>query len=59
MYDGYIERSLELIQEANVDILDIETNHRKDIPATELENFKASLHNIKRETLKIHDDPCK
>ena len=58
-YDGYIERSLELIREANVDILDIETNHRKDIPPTELENFKTSLHNIKRETLTVYNDLCK
>ena len=31
-YDGYIERSLELIQEATIDVLDIETNHKEDIP---------------------------
>ena len=50
MYEGYIERSRELIQEASIDISDIEANHRKDILSTELENFKTSLHNIKHET---------
>ena len=45
-----------MIQEASVDILDIEANHRKEIPPTELENLKTSLHNIKRETLTVYND---
>ena len=39
----YIKRIQELTQEANLDILDIEANYRKDILPTELEDFKTSL----------------
>ena len=57
-YEGYIERSRELIQEASIYILDIEANHRKGILSTELENFKTSLHNIKHETFAVYNDLC-
>ena len=46
------------IQEANIDILDIEANHRKDILSTELEDFKTSLYNIERETSAVYNDLC-
>ena len=55
-YEGYIKKSRELTQEAMIDILDIETNHREDISPTELENFKTSLHNTSSETLAIYSD---
>ena len=58
-YDGYIERSLELIQEATIDVLDIETNHIEGIPPTELENFRTSLYNIKHGILRIREDLCR
>ena len=57
-YEGYIKRSRELTQEANLDILDIEANYRKDIPSTELEDFRTSLHNIKCETSAVYNDLC-
>ena len=30
----------------------------KDIPSTELEDFKTSLHNTERETSVVHNDLC-
>ena len=57
-YEGYIKKSCKLTQEAMIDILDIETNHREDISPTELENFKTSLHKTSRETLAIYIDLC-
>ena len=48
-----------MTQEANLDILDIEANYRKDIPSTELEDFRTSLHNIERETSAVYNDLCK
>ena len=48
-YEGYIKKSRELTQEANLDILDIEANYRKDILSAELEDFKTSLHCIERD----------
>ena len=49
MHGEYIKRIQELTQQANKDISDIETNHRKDIPSTELESLKKSLSYIKDE----------
>ena len=57
-YEGYIKKSCELAQEAMIDILYIEANHREDISSTELENFKTSLHNISCETLAVQIDLC-
>ena len=50
VHEGYIKRINELTLEANTDLLDIEANNKNDIEAKELENFKASLYNIERET---------
>ena len=47
MHGEYIKRIQELKQQANKDISDIETNHRKDITSTELESLKKSLESIK------------
>ena len=44
-----------MIQQANTDILDIETNHRKDILSTDLKN---SLCQIELETSAIYSDLC-
>ena len=55
-YEGYIKRSRDLTQEAKLDILDIEAKYRKDIPSTELEDFRTSLHNMERETSAVYND---
>ena len=44
--------------EANTDLLDIIADYENDIEATELENFKASLYNIERETSAAYNDLC-
>ena len=49
VYERDIKRNYELTQKANIDILDIEANHRKDICSTEPENLKTSLNNIEHE----------
>ena len=56
--EGYLKRSRELTQEAYLDILDIEANYRKDIPSTELEDLRTSLHNIERQTSAVYNDLC-
>ena len=55
-YEGYIRRSRELIQEANLDILDIQANYREDIPPKEIDDFKTYLHNIEHETSAVCND---
>ena len=47
-----------MIQEANLDILDIEVNYRKDILSTELKDIRTSLHNIECETSAVYSDLC-
>ena len=47
-----------LTQEAILGILDIDANYRKDIPPTELEDFKTSLQNIEHETSAVYNDLC-
>ena len=39
VYEEYIKKIQELIQQANTDILDIEANHRKDIFFTDLKKI--------------------
>ena len=58
VYGECIKRIQELIQQANTEILDIETNHSKNIFSTELKNFKLSLCQIERETSAIYSDLC-
>ena len=53
-----IKRIKKLTLEANTDLLDIEADYKNDIDATELENFKASLYNIERETYAAYTDMC-
>ena len=53
VYGEYIERIQELTQEANIDISDIEANHRKAIFLTELKDLKTDMHNIECETSAI------
>ena len=42
-----------MTQQTDTDILDIEANYRKDIPSTELEDLKTSLHSISLCTRRI------
>ena len=49
MHGKYIKRIEELTQQANKDISDIKTNHKKDITTKELENLKKSLESIQNE----------
>ena len=49
IHGEYIKRIQELTQQANKDISDIETNHRKDIPSTEHKSLKKSLCYFKHE----------
>ena len=54
IYGKYIKKIQELTLQPNTDLLDIEANHRKDIPLTELEIFKTFLYNIEHETSTVH-----
>ena len=44
--------------DANTDLLDIEDVYGNNIDATELEDFKASIYNIERETFAAYNDLC-
>ena len=57
-YEGHIKRIRNLTLEADTDILGIAADHEGDINATELENFKASLQDIERETSTAYKDHC-
>ena len=47
-----------MTQEAYIDILEIEANQKADICSLELQNVKASLHNIERETSAAKSHLC-
>ena len=55
-HEEHTRRLNVLTHNANTDLLDIEAV--KDINATELEDFKASIYNIERKTSAVYNDLC-
>ena len=54
----YIRRLNKLTLDASTDLLDIEADLGNDVDATELKDFKASLHDIERDMSAVYNDLC-
>ena len=56
--DGHIKRINDMTLEANTDLLDIRADHKDNIDATEINDFRISITNIERRTTAIYTGLC-